>query len=200
MSRARGEWVVARDQRSVESLRESDVSGVAGAHVVSQLPRASQQIYMGMTVQVEINKYPRLRRPPGWKRPHPFVRDVGDVGALRHPSGAAHDVRRRRKEAFFESYANWRLHGRQLFYRRRQQVLVVDVLETPRPTVSAPRPALESPCGRGGLRRRSCWRPLRHREACSASGAGQRVRVITNWWSVAAARDGAGKTAGLAQR
>jgi hypothetical protein len=26
------------------------------------------------------------------------------------------------------------------------------------------------------------------------------VRVITNWWSVAAARDSAGKTADLAQR
>jgi hypothetical protein len=155
---------------------------------------------MGMTVQVEINE---IRDCAGRPAGRDITRSYETSETLEHFD--IHQVRRMTfvvvaKEAFFESYANWRLHGRQLFYRRRQQVLVVDVLETPRPTVSAPRPALDLPADVVAFDVDPAGdRFVIARRAAPAAPANE-VRVITNWWSVAAARDGAGKTAGLAQR
>ena len=94
----------------------------------------------------------------------------------------------------------WRGDGRQLFYRPGQQLLVVDVLDTPRPSVSAPRPMVNLPGAVVAFDVDPAGdRFVIVRRAAPAAPANE-VRVITNWWSVAAAREGAGKTADLARR
>src|SRR6476469_239874 len=47
---------VARDDRRVKRLRQSDVHGVVRRHVLAQLPRSSQKIEMGVTVEVEVDE------------------------------------------------------------------------------------------------------------------------------------------------
>jgi hypothetical protein len=109
MSRARGEWTVARDQRRVESLCQSDVSGVVSGDVVSELPRTTEQIDMGMTVEMKVNQISDCAvRPSG-----------GDVACPHETPESLEDfdvdqVRRMKfvvvaKEAFLDSFANWRL-------------------------------------------------------------------------------------------
>jgi hypothetical protein len=109
MSRARGEWAVARDQPCVESLRESDVSGVVGADVVSQLPRTTEQVEMWMTVEIEVSEISDcVVRPAG----RDFMHSHETSETLEHFD--IHQVRRMKflvgaKEAFFDASANGRL-------------------------------------------------------------------------------------------
>lgn len=118
MSRARREWGVARDQRSVESLRQSDVGSVVGGHVIAQLPRTSDQIYMGMTVQLEVNEISDgSLRPAG----RDFTGSHEASESLEHFD--IHQVRRMElvvvaKEACFDSYADWRLQQKLQHCRR----------------------------------------------------------------------------------
>jgi hypothetical protein len=56
VSRARGEWTVAGDERSVESFGKGNVYSVIRADVVAQLPRTIQKIYMGMPVEIDIRE------------------------------------------------------------------------------------------------------------------------------------------------
>jgi hypothetical protein len=51
-----GERRVAGDERRVERLRRRHVHGVVRSDVFTQLPRASQEIEMGMTVQIEFGE------------------------------------------------------------------------------------------------------------------------------------------------
>lgn len=47
---------VARDYRRTKRLRQSNVHGVVRRHVLAQLPRSSQKIEMGVTVEVEVDE------------------------------------------------------------------------------------------------------------------------------------------------
>ena len=50
------EWRVARDDGRIERLRQSHVHGVIRRHVLAQLPRSSQQIEVGVTVEIEVDQ------------------------------------------------------------------------------------------------------------------------------------------------
>jgi hypothetical protein len=56
MSRRIGERSVAGDERRIDRLGEGDVHGVVGREVVSQLPRATNEIEVGVTVEVEVGE------------------------------------------------------------------------------------------------------------------------------------------------
>ena len=59
-----GERRIAGDDRRLERLRQRDIHGVVRRNVVSQLPRASQEIEVGMAVEIEIGEIcNRLGRP-----------------------------------------------------------------------------------------------------------------------------------------
>ena len=51
-----GERTVAGDDRRVECLCQSHVHGVVRRDVFTQLPRASQQIEMGVAVEIEVRE------------------------------------------------------------------------------------------------------------------------------------------------
>jgi len=52
----RGERTVARDDRRLESFGKRDVHRVLCADVVAQLPRATQEIYVGVTMKIEVGE------------------------------------------------------------------------------------------------------------------------------------------------
>jgi hypothetical protein len=56
VSRCRGQWCVAGDDRRIECLRQSNVHGVVRRDVLAQPPRASQEIEMGVTVEIEVGE------------------------------------------------------------------------------------------------------------------------------------------------
>ena len=56
MTGSRCERCVAGDDCRIECLRQSNVHGVVRRHVVAQLPRSSQKVEMGVTVEVEIDE------------------------------------------------------------------------------------------------------------------------------------------------
>ena len=51
-----GERRVASDDRRIERLGQGDVHGVVRRGVLAQLPRASQEIEMGVTVEIEVGE------------------------------------------------------------------------------------------------------------------------------------------------
>jgi hypothetical protein len=51
-----GEWGVAGDHRRIKRLCQSNVHGVVRCHVLAQLPRSSEKIEMGVTVEVEVDE------------------------------------------------------------------------------------------------------------------------------------------------
>lgn len=51
-----GERRVARDDRRIERLCQGYVHGVVRSDVLAQLPRASQEIMMGVTVEIEVGE------------------------------------------------------------------------------------------------------------------------------------------------
>ncbi len=51
-----GEARVAGDDRRIERLCQGDVHGVVHRDVLAQLPRASQEIEMGVMVEIEVGK------------------------------------------------------------------------------------------------------------------------------------------------
>jgi hypothetical protein len=109
VSRACGEGAVAGDQRSVESFCEGDVHGVIRANVVSQLPRTIYEIYMGVTVEIEVSEISDSSvRTTGrdFTRPHETSKTLNDFDV--------HEMRRMEfvlgaKEAVFDSHAKWSL-------------------------------------------------------------------------------------------
>jgi hypothetical protein len=52
----RGERCVAGDDRRIERLCKGYVHGVVRSDVLAQPPRTSQQIEMGVTVEIEVGK------------------------------------------------------------------------------------------------------------------------------------------------
>jgi len=56
VSRRLAERTVARDHRRLNRFGESDVHGVVCADVVSQLPRTTQKIDVGVTMDIEISE------------------------------------------------------------------------------------------------------------------------------------------------
>ena len=50
-----GERRVAGDDRRIERLCQGDVHGVVRRDVLAQLPRASQELEMGVTVEIEMD-------------------------------------------------------------------------------------------------------------------------------------------------
>ena len=59
-----GERRIACDDRRLERLRQSNVHSVVRCNVFPQFPRASQEIDVGMTVEIEIGQIRnRLGRP-----------------------------------------------------------------------------------------------------------------------------------------
>jgi len=52
----RGERRVAGDDRRIERLCQGHIHGVVRGDVLTQFPRASQQIEMGVTVQIEVSE------------------------------------------------------------------------------------------------------------------------------------------------
>ena len=59
-----GERRIACDDRRLERLRQSNIHSVVGCDVFPQFPRASQEIDVGMTVEIEIGQIRnRLGRP-----------------------------------------------------------------------------------------------------------------------------------------
>ena len=59
-----GERRIACDDRRLERLRQSHIHGVVRRNVFPQFPRASQEIDVGMTVEIEIGQIRnRLGRP-----------------------------------------------------------------------------------------------------------------------------------------
>ena len=56
LTRRLGERHVAGDDRRLERLCQGDVHGVVRRDVLSQLPRASQEIEMGVTVEIEVGE------------------------------------------------------------------------------------------------------------------------------------------------
>jgi hypothetical protein len=50
------ERCVAGDDHRTKRLRQSNVHGVVRRHVVAQLPRSSQKIEVGVTMEVEVDK------------------------------------------------------------------------------------------------------------------------------------------------
>jgi hypothetical protein len=51
-----GEWMIAGDDRRLNRFGEGDVHGVVRGNVVSQLPRTTQQIEMGVTMEIEVGE------------------------------------------------------------------------------------------------------------------------------------------------
>ena len=56
MSRRLGERTVAGDDRCLNRFREGDVHRVICADVVSQPPRAGQEIDMSVTIEIEVGE------------------------------------------------------------------------------------------------------------------------------------------------
>ena len=76
---------VARDDRRVKRLRQSDVHGVVRRHVLAQLPRSSQKIEMGVTVEVEVDSQLRKSSSAASQSPVVYSGHIGD-GSFRRPS------------------------------------------------------------------------------------------------------------------
>ena len=89
-----GERRIASDDRRPESFGQSHIHGVVGGDVFPQLPRASQEIDVGMAVEIEIGQIRNRPGPPGQETPRLSVRVDGGPASLQRLPGEVNGSRR----------------------------------------------------------------------------------------------------------